>query len=152
MVIFMCAAANVFGAVFTKLGTGTLIIKALLSIPISPFGMIILLMFIIFLLGWPLEWPPILFIFVPILLPVIEQLKFDMVWFGILFAVNMQTAFLSPPVAVAAYFLKAVAPEWDIKDIYWGMGQFMVLQVIGLLIILFFPEIVLWLPNLLYKR
>ena len=151
MVLFLATAANVFGAVFTKLGTGTIIAKWLVALPISPFAMLLLLMFLVFLLGWPLEWPPIIFIFVPILLPVITVMKYDMIWFGTLLAVNLQTAFLSPPVAVSAYYLKAVAPQWKMKDIYFGMGQFMVLQVIGLLIVLFFPQIALWLPNLLYK-
>ncbi len=151
MVLFLATAANVFGAVFTKLGTGTVIAKWLVGLSISPFAMLILLMFLIFLLGWPLEWPPIIFIFVPILLPVITMMKYDMVWFGTLLAVNLQTAFLSPPVAVSAYYLKAVAPKWDIKDIYIGMGQFMVLQVIGLMVVLFFPVVALWLPRLLYK-
>jgi TRAP-type mannitol/chloroaromatic compound transport system permease large subunit len=151
MVLFLATTANVFGAVFTKLGTGTVIAKWLVGLSISPFAMLILLMFLIFLLGWPLEWPPIIFIFVPILLPVITMMKYDMVWFGTLLAVNLQTAFLSPPVAVSAYYLKAVAPKWDIKDIYIGMGQFMVLQVIGLMIVLFFPVVALWLPRLLYK-
>jgi tripartite ATP-independent transporter DctM subunit len=151
MVLFLATTANVFGAVFTKLGTGTIIAKWLVALPISPFAMLILLMFLIFLLGWPLEWPPIIFIFVPILLPVITMMKYDMVWFGTLLAVNLQTAFLSPPVAVSAYYLKGVAPKWDIKDIYIGMGQFMVLQVIGLVIVLFFPVVALWLPTLLYK-
>lgn len=151
MVLFLATTANIFGAVFTKLGTGTMIAKWLVALPISPFAMLILLMFLIFLLGWPLEWPPIIFIFVPILLPVITMMKYDMVWFATLLAVNLQTAFLSPPVAVSAYYLKAVAPQWEMKDIYIGMGQFMVLQVIGLMIVLFFPVVALWLPRLLYK-
>ena len=75
-----------------------------------------------------------------------------MVWFGILVTVNLQTAWLSPPVALSAYFLKGVVPEWDLKDIYLGMMQFMVLQIIGLIIIIIFPKIVLWLPTLLYGQ
>ncbi|MBI4608427.1 MAG: TRAP transporter large permease subunit, partial [Candidatus Rokubacteria bacterium] len=100
---------------------------------------------------WPLEWPAIVLIFIPIFLPVVIELKFDLVWFGILVAVNLQTAFLSPPVAMAAYYLKAVAPQWELMHIYRGMFDFMVLQVIGLAIVFFFPETALWLPNLLYK-
>ena len=89
-------------------------------------------------------------IIVPILLPLIDQLGFDLTWFGILVAVNLQTAWLSPPVALSAYFLKGVVPEWDLKDIYYGMMQFMVLQVIGLILIIVFPQIALWLPNYIY--
>jgi len=75
---------------------------------------------------------------------------FNLTWFGILVAVNLQTAWLSPPVALSAYFLKGVVPEWDLKDIYKGMMQFMGIQVIGLFLIIMFPEIALWLPRFIY--
>ena len=119
-------------------------------------GKLIVIMAIIFLLGWPFEWPAIILVFVPIFLPVVEKLELGlgqgemMLWFGAALAVNLQTAFLSPPVAMSAYFLKRVVPRWDLKTIYAGMGQFMVLQVIFLLLLLFFPSIALWLPRLLY--
>ena len=109
-----------------------------------------MIMALIFLLGWPLEWVPIVLIIVPILLPLIDKLGFDLTWFGILVAVNLQTAWLSPPVALSAYFLKGVVPSWDLKDIYLGMMQFMVIQVIGLILIIVFPEIALWLPRYIY--
>ncbi|HLF50156.1 MAG TPA: TRAP transporter large permease subunit, partial [Methylomirabilota bacterium] len=83
--------------------------------------------------------------------PVIEAMKFDPVWVGVLIAVNLQTAFLSPPVAMSAYYLKSVVPQWDLRTIYGGMMQFMVLQVIGLLLIITFPQIALWLPTVLFK-
>jgi TRAP-type mannitol/chloroaromatic compound transport system permease large subunit len=110
------------------------------------------LMGVIFLLGWPLEWPAIVLIFLPIFLPVVEGLKFNLVWFGALVAVNLQTAFLSPPVAMAAYYLKAVVPQWELKDIYRGMFDFMVLQVVGLAVVFFFPDVALWLPRVLFGR
>jgi len=109
-------------------------------------------MIMIFLLGWPLEWVPIVMIVVPIILPLVEALGFNLTWFAILVAVNLQTAWLSPPVALSAYFLKGVVPSWDLKDIYLGMMQFMVLQIIGLIIIIAYPKIVLWLPTLLYGQ
>jgi len=111
-----------------------------------------IVMTMIFLLGWPLEWVPIVMIIIPIILPLIEALDFNLTWFAILVAVNLQTAWLSPPVALSAYFLKGVVPEWDLKDIYLGMMQFMVLQVIGLIIIIIFPKIALWLPMVLYGQ
>ena len=77
---------------------------------------------------------------------------FNLTWFAILVAVNLQTAWLSPPVALSAYFLKGVVPEWDLKDIYMGMMQFMVLQIIGLIIIIIFPELVMWLPEYIYGK
>ncbi len=87
---------------------------------------------------------------VPILLPLVDKLGFNLTWFGILVAVNLQTAWLSPPVALSAYFLKGVVPEWDLKDIYIGMMQFMVIQLFGLVLIMIFPQIVLWLPEYIY--
>jgi TRAP-type mannitol/chloroaromatic compound transport system permease large subunit len=109
-------------------------------------------MVLIFLLGWPLEWVPIVLIVVPFLLPLVAKLGFDLTWFGILVAVNLQTAWLSPPVALSAYFLKGVVPEWQLGDIYRGMIQFMGLQLLGLVLIIVFPEIALWLPKLIYGK
>ena len=114
-------------------------------------AILVVIMALIFLLGWPLEWVPIVLIIVPILLPLVEKLQFDLIWFGILVAVNLQTAWLSPPVALSAYFLKGVAPSWDLADIYKGMMQFMVVQLFGLVMIMLFPQIALWLPGVLYE-
>ncbi len=150
LILILVAASNFFGAVFSRLGTPTMLTNYLLILDMSPYMILFLIMALIFVLGWPLEWVPIVLIIVPILLPVVEQLGFSLVWFGILVAVNLQTAWLSPPVALSAYFLKGVVPEWDLKDIYAGMMQFMVIQLIGLLLIIFFPQIALWLPEYLY--
>ena len=124
----------------------------LLGLDLAPIVILLMIMAVIFLLGWPLEWVPIVLIIVPILLPLVEQLGFNLTWFGILVAINLQTAWLSPPVALSAYFLKGVVPEWDLKDIYAGMMQFMVIQMIGLLCVMFFPQIALWLPELIYGK
>ena len=145
-------ASNVYGAVFTRLGTGTMIANGLLALPVPPLVLMAMLMGVIFLLGWPLEWPAIVLIFLPIFLPVVQGLKVDLVWFGTLVAVNLQTAFLSPPVAMAAYYLKAVAPKWELREIYRGMFDFMILQVIGLALVFFFPQVALWLPGVLFGR
>ena len=164
MVLFLAVASNIYGSVFARLGTATLITDTMLALPVSPMAMIIILMAVIFVLGWPLEWPAIVLIFVPIFLPVVEALQTNpdnpllpgiepqhaMVWFCTLVAVNLQTAFLSPPVAMAAYYLKGVAPEWELSDIYNGMLQFMILQVVGLLVVLFYPEVALWLPRVIF--
>jgi TRAP-type mannitol/chloroaromatic compound transport system permease large subunit len=91
-------------------------------------------------------------IVVPFLVPLVTKLGFDKAWFGILVAVNLQTAWLSPPVAMSAYFLKGVVPQWQLSDIYKGMMQFMVLQVIGLVLIIVFPQIALWLPGVMYGK
>jgi tripartite ATP-independent transporter DctM subunit len=150
MVLFLAVASNIFGAVFTRLGSATLMTDTLVSLPVPPMGTLLIVMFLIFLLGWPFEWPAIVLVFVPLLQPAIIALKFDQLWFATLIAVNLQTAFLSPPVAMAAYYLKGVAPDWKLTDIYRGMAEFMVLQVIGLGILLLWPDLALWFPRWLY--
>ena len=150
LILFLVAASNFFGAVFSRLGTPTMLTEFLLAWDLSPTMVLIIVMALIFLLGWPLEWVPIVLIIVPILIPVLVKLDVNLTWFGILVAVNLQTAWLSPPVALSAYFLKGVVPEWDLKDIYYGMMQFMVIQMIGLILIFIFPEIALWLPEYIY--
>jgi TRAP-type mannitol/chloroaromatic compound transport system permease large subunit len=129
-----------------------MIAETMLGLDIGPTAMLIVLMVVIFLLGWPLEWPAIIFIFLPIFLPVVEALKIDLLWFSTLVAVNLQTAFLSPPVAMAAYYLKAVAPKWELSWIYRGMFDFMLLQMFGLVLVFMFPQIALWLPTLLFGK
>jgi tripartite ATP-independent transporter DctM subunit len=151
LVLFLAVASNIYGSVFTRLGTSSMMANWLVSLPVPPLVMLAFLMVLIFLLGWPLEWPAIIFIFLPIFIPVVQTLKFDLIWFSALVAVNLQTAFLSPPVAMAAYYLKAVVPSWELSDIYRGMVDFMILQVVGLLLLFFFPQIALWLPTLLYR-
>ena len=152
LILFLVAASNFFGAVFSRLGTPMLLTEYLLGLDMPPMFILVMIMALIFLLGWPLEWVPIVMIIIPILLPLIDQLGFNLTWFGILVAVNLQTAWLSPPVALSAYFLKGVVPEWDLKDIYGGMMQFMVIQVFGLIMIMIFPQIVLWLPKVIYGK
>jgi len=153
MVIFLAVASNVFGAVFTKLGTAQVITQALAAIPLPDMGKLIVIMIAVFILGWPFEWPAIVLVFLPIVMPVVENLQLGLsklellIWFGALIAVNLQTAFLSPPVAMSAYYLRNVVPQWSLALIYRGMGDFMVLQCICLAIVLFFPDIVLWLPR-----
>ena len=150
MVLFLAVAANIFGSVFSRLGSATLITNSLIALDLSPFMMLLLLMVVIFILGWPFEWPAIVLIFLPIFLPLILTLKFNLVWFGALVAVNLQTAFLSPPVAMSAYYLKAVVPQWKLSTIYRGVIEFMVIQLIALFLLMLFPEIALWFPRWLF--
>ena len=150
LIMFLVAASNFFGAVFSNLGTPKMLTELMLGFNLSPGWTMFMILALIFLLGWPLEWVPIVLIIVPIILPVVEQLDFGLernemlIWFAILVAVCLQTAWLSPPVALSAYFLKGVVPEWDLKDIYLGMMQFMVIQLIGLFLVYFVPDIALW--------
>jgi tripartite ATP-independent transporter DctM subunit len=152
LILFLVAASNFFGAVFARLGTPTMLTDALLGLELNRYVVLFMILGLIFLLGWPLEWVPIVLIVVPFLLPLVSKLGFDLTWFGILVAVNLQTAWLSPPVALSAYFLKGVVPEWQLGDIYRGMIQFMGLQLLGLVLIVVFPEIALWLPQLIYGK
>jgi TRAP-type mannitol/chloroaromatic compound transport system permease large subunit len=153
MVLFLAVASNVFGAVFTKLGSANLITESLLALPVGDWWKLVLIMLIFFILGWPFEWPVIIFVFLPIVLPVIEKLQFGLnkldllIWVGTLTAVNMQTAYLSPPVAMSAYYLRNVVPQWNLATIYKGMADYMVIQVFVLIILLLFPKIALWLPH-----
>jgi tripartite ATP-independent transporter DctM subunit len=154
LIMVLVCASNFFGAVFSRLGTPTMITEYLMVLDLPPMVLLLMIMALIFLLAWPLEWVPIVLIIIPILLPlvvqILDQLELPMLWFAILVAVNLQTAWLSPPVALSAYFLKGVVPEWDLADIYKGMFQFMMIQVVGLAVIIIFPKIVLWLPTYLY--
>jgi tripartite ATP-independent transporter DctM subunit len=149
MILLLVAASNFFGSVFSRLGSADLLTELLLQTNLPPTLMLILILGLIFVLGWPLEWVPIVLIILPILLPMVNEIGYNLTWFSILVAVTLQTAWLSPPVALSAYFLKGVVPDWDLKDIYAGMMQFMALQCIGALLILFFPSIATWLPSVL---
>ena len=152
LILFLVAASNFFGAVFARLGTPAMLTDTLLALELHPYVTLAIIMALIFLLGWPLEWVPIVLIVVPFLLPLVSKMGFDLAWFGILVAVNLQTAWLSPPVAMSAYFLKGVVPQWDLGDIYKGMMQFMVLQLVALALIIAFPQIALWLPEQIYGK
>jgi TRAP-type mannitol/chloroaromatic compound transport system permease large subunit len=151
MVLFLAVASNVFGAVFTKLGSANVITQSLLALPLGDWWKLVLIMFIFFVLGWPFEWPVIIFVFLPIVLPVIEKLQFGLskldllIWVGTLTAVNMQTAYLSPPVAMSAYYLRNVVPQWSLGTIFRGMADYLVIQVFVLLLLLLYPQIALWL-------
>ncbi|MEW6334562.1 MAG: TRAP transporter large permease subunit [Thermodesulfobacteriota bacterium] len=150
MVMILLAASTFMGTVFSSMGTPAFIAKTLLSWNLPPWVFLFGILAVCFILGWPLEWVPIVVVIVPIFLPIITDLKIDMIWFCILLAVTLQTCWLSPPVALSAYYLKGVEPSWELLDIYKGMMPFMGLQVLGVIIVYLFPQIVLWLPNLLF--
>jgi len=151
MVLFLMGGSSLFASVFALLGGSKLIETFVLSLNLPVWGFIWMTMLVIFLLGWPLEWTEIIIIFIPLFLPLLPHFNIDPLWFGILVAVNLQTAFLSPPVAMAAFYLKGVSPPGvTLVDIYWGMGFFMVLQIIGLVIVYFFPIVAMWLPKLVF--
>ncbi len=151
MVLLLAVTSNIFGAVFARLGTANWITETLLGLALPPIVMLIMIVVLIFLLGWPFEWPAIILVFLPIFYPVVAALKFDLVWFGALVAVVLQTAFLSPPVAMSAYYLKQVVKDWSLATIYKGMFQFMMLQVLAITLLIVFPPIATWFPEYLQE-
>jgi TRAP-type mannitol/chloroaromatic compound transport system permease large subunit len=159
MVLLLAVTSNIFGAVFARLGTANWITESLLALPFPPVVMLGLVLLLIFLLGWPFEWPAVILVFLPIFYPVMDGLKptlapalgiapdMLMVWFGATVAVVLQTAYLSPPVAMSAYYLKQVVKEWSLATIYKGMFEFMLLQCIAVALIIVFPKIVTTFPE-----
>ena len=147
MILMLVAASNLFGAVFSRLGSPDFMAQWLLGLSLPPMVMLVLILALIFVLGWPLEWVPIVLIVLPVVLPIVQAAGIDLIWFCTLVAVTLQTAWLSPPVALSAYFLKGVVPQWELKQIYSGMVQFMVLQVVGVILLLVFPKLATWLPS-----
>jgi tripartite ATP-independent transporter DctM subunit len=145
MILMLVVSSNLFGAVFSRLGSAEFLANLLTSLALPPMLMLIVILLLIFILGWPLEWVPIVLVVLPIVLPIVQAAGIDLIWFCTLVAVTLQTAWLSPPVALSAYFLKGVVPQWDLKDIYAGMVQFMVLQILAVGLLLVFPGMTTWL-------
>ncbi|MGL6078497.1 TRAP transporter large permease subunit [Methyloversatilis discipulorum] len=152
MVCWLFVGSAIFSAAFALLGGQELVEKFVLSLDLTPIQFMILSQFIIFILGWPLEWTEIIVIFMPIFIPLLAHFDIDPLFFGLLVAINLQTAFLSPPVAMSAFYLKGVAPPHvTLNQIFAGMLPFMGIQVIALILLYLFPGIGLWLPNYLYN-
>jgi len=153
MVCWLFVGSGIFSAAFALLGGQEVIEKWVLSLDMTPVQFMILAQFIIFILGWPLEWTEIIIIFMPIFLPLLPHFHIDPLFFGLLVALNLQTAFLSPPVAMAAFYLKGVSPPHvTLNAIFAGMMPFMGIQLIALVLLYMFPGIGLWLPQLVYGR
>jgi tripartite ATP-independent transporter DctM subunit len=151
MVCFLFVGSSTFASVFAYLGGKALVEQWVLGLELSPVMFLILTQFIIFLLGWPLEWTEIIIIFVPIFLPLLKHFDIDPLMFGILVALNLQTAFLSPPVAMSAFYLKGVAPPHvELMEIFRGMLPFMFIVILSMVVVYVVPGIALWLPSYLY--
>jgi tripartite ATP-independent transporter DctM subunit len=152
MVMILLAASTFMGVVFSSMGTPRFIAETLLAFDLPAWVFVFGILIVSFILGWPLEWVPIVVVIIPIFLPILEGLKVDMIWFSIILAVTLQTCWLSPPVALSAYYLKAIMPEWQLLDIYKGMMPFMGLQFLAVLLLYLFPQIATWLPSVLFGR
>jgi len=152
MVCWLFVGSSIFAAAFALLGGQEIINVWVKSLDMTPVQFMLLAQVIIFLLGWPLEWTEIIVIFMPIFIPLLPHFNIDPLFFGLLIALNLQTAFLSPPVAMAAFYLKGVAPPHvTLNQIFIGMMPFMAIQVLALVLLYMFPAIGLWVPSLVYK-
>ncbi len=152
MVCWLFVGSAIFSSAFALLGGQEVIEKWVLSMNLSKVEFMILSQVVIFLLGWPLEWTEIIVIFMPIFIPLLSHFGVDPLFFGLLVALNLQTAFLSPPVAMSAFYLKGVAPPYvTLNQIFLGMLPFMGIQVLAIVMLYIWPAIGLWLPQLLYK-
>ena len=152
MVCWLFVGSAIFSAAFALLGGQELVEQWVLGMNLSKTEFLILSQVIIFILGWPLEWTEIIVIFMPIFIPLLDNFGVDPLFFGLLVALNLQTAFLSPPVAMSAFYLKGVAPKHvTLNQIFAGMLPFMGIQIIAIILLYQFPGIGLWLPEVLYK-
>src|SRR5690554_4946109 len=151
MVCWLFVGSSIFSAAFALLGGQAIINDWVLGMDLTPVQFLIMAQIVIFLLGWPLEWTEIIVIFMPIFLPLLAHYQIDPLFFGLLVALNLQTAFLSPPVAMSAFYLKGVAPPHvTLNQIFAGMLPFMGIQIIAIVMLYLFPAIGLWLPEVLY--
>jgi tripartite ATP-independent transporter DctM subunit len=153
MVCWLFVGSATFASVFSYLGGQQVITSFVTGLDISPLMFLIVAQIIIFILGWPLEWTEIIIIFIPIFLPLLSHFQIDPLFFGILVAVNLQTAFLSPPMAMSAYYLKGIAPPHvQLTEIFRGMMPYMIIVVLCMVIIYVFPQTAFYLPSLIYGR
>nr|WP_235986325.1 TRAP transporter large permease subunit [Paracoccus aerius] len=151
MVCWLFVGSYTFSAVFSYLGGEQVISEFVGSLDLSPIAFLLLAQVIIFLLGWPLEWSEIIIIFVPIFLPLLPQFGIDPLFFGILVALNLQTSFLTPPMAMSAYYLKGIAPsEVKLTHIFAGVMPFLFMVILSMLMVYVFPGLVFTLPEAVY--
>jgi len=153
MVCWLFVGSWTFSSVFSYLGGETVIKDFVLGLDLSPVTFLIIAQLIIFILGWPLEWSEIIIIFVPIFLPLLPYFDIDPLFFGILIALNLQTSFLTPPMAMSAYYLKGVAPPGvELMHIFRGVMPYLAMILVAMVLLYNFPSIALWLPEVVYGR
>jgi TRAP-type mannitol/chloroaromatic compound transport system permease large subunit len=152
MVFMILIGATAFGLVFRGIGGDSLVLNIMSNLPGGMWGFLFISMFLIFVLGFFLDFLQVCFIVIPILAPIANQFNIDMLWFAVLIALNLQTSFLTPPFGFSLFYLKAVAPpEVRIQDIYKGIVPFVILQIAMIIIIILIPDLVTWLPDLMDK-
>ena len=151
MVCWLFVGSWTFASVFSYLGGHALIEHWILGMDLGPIGFLIIAQLIIFFLGWPLEWSEIIIIFVPIFLPLLKHYNIDPLFFGVLVALNLQTSFLTPPMAMSAYYLKGVAGKTvELMEIFKGIMPYLAIVIFAMFLMYLFPQIVLWLPKYLF--
>tara|TARA_R100000808_G_scaffold25055_1_gene60997 strand:- start:890 stop:2260 length:1371 start_codon:yes stop_codon:yes gene_type:complete len=149
VVMLLAISSTIFGAIFAGLGGDTLITSALQGLPIPGWAIVGSILVLCHLLGWPFEWPVVVLVFLPIFMPVLMSTGVDLIWFGAALGIVIQTAYLTPPVALTSYYLKQVVPEWDLGMIFKAMFPFMWIQVLAVVILFIVPGAATWLPNYL---
>lgn len=152
MVMWIALAAVCFGAIYTGLGASDLVQAALESMGLGKWGVLIFMQISFFFLGMFLDDTAIMFLTIPLYLPIVKGFGFDPIWFGTLFVINMQMAFITPPYGLNLFYMKGVVPPGiSMADLYWSVIPFIIIQALGLAIVMMFPEIALWLPRVLFK-
>ena len=149
VVMLLAIASTIFGAVFTGLGGDNIIVDALNSLPIPTWALVGTILVLCHILGWPFEWPVVVLVFLPMFMPILVNNNVDMLWFGAALGIVIQTAYLTPPVALTSYYLKQVVPSWDLTMIFKSMMPFMWIQVLAVCILFLTPSIATWFPKYL---
>jgi tripartite ATP-independent transporter DctM subunit len=152
VVMLLAIASTIFGAVFTGLGGDNIIVDALNSLPIPTWALVGTILVLCHILGWPFEWPVVVLVFLPMFMPILVSNNVDMLWFGAALGIVIQTAYLTPPVALTSYYLKQVVPSWDLTMIFKSMMPFMWIQVLAVCILFLTPSIATWLPKYLDQQ
>jgi TRAP-type C4-dicarboxylate transport system permease large subunit len=152
MVMWIIFGAYAFATVYTALGAPDFIQKVVKAMPIGYWGLFFLIQAMYFILGCLLDPGAIVMITAPITMAIVAAIGYDEIWFGVIFVMNMQMAYISPPFGYNLFYIKSISPETPMKDVYRAIVPFIILQAIGLTIVAIFPQIALWLPNLLFGR
>ena len=153
MIMALFVGGKLFSVVFLSMGGGDVVADALLGMDVSPYVVLFIMMAVVFMLGMFIDWAAILLVVVPIFTPIALDLDFNPLWFAMLICINLQTSFLTPPFGYALFYFKGVAPpEYTMGDIYRGIMPFVIIQLIGLALMVSFPEIITWLPDLFFGR
>jgi TRAP-type mannitol/chloroaromatic compound transport system permease large subunit len=153
MIMALFVGGKLFSVVFLSMGGGDVVADALLGMKVSPYVVLFIMMGVVFFLGMFIDWAAILLVVVPIFTPIAMDLGFNPLWFAMLICINLQTSFLTPPFGYALFYFKGVAPpEFTMGDVYKGILPFVLIQVIGLGLMIAYPQLITWLPDLAFGR